>query len=73
MYPVQMVTKMPKLKRENDRPRQEQPGSGRLSSFSVLLEHAEKDNVPENGCLVTYNAKSQLQTHYSRQSREYTY
>lgn len=73
MYPVQMVNRISKLRRENGRSGQEQHPSEKLPSFHILLDHSEKECAAEEGCLVTYNAKSQLQTHYYRQSREYTY
>lgn len=73
VYPVQMVARTAKLKRENGNPRHNQPEHSALLSFGGALRQAAEKNCPEEVCLVTYSADRQLQTHYYRPSREYTF
>lgn len=72
VYPVQMVSRPSKLKRENGRSGQGRPDSSNTSSFRQLLETAVSENCPPECYVVTYNANCQLQT-YSYRSREYTW
>ena len=72
VYPVQMVARPSKLKRENGRSGQGRPDSSNTSSFRQLLETAVSENCPPECYVVTYNANCQLQT-YSYRSREYTW
>ena len=71
VYPVQMVAKTTKLKRENGRSGQQRSGSN-TSAFRLLLEKAVSEECPAECYVVTYNADMQLQT-YNYCSREYTY
>lgn len=72
VYPVQMVAKTPKLKRENGRSGQQRRDSSNASDFRLFLEEAVSENCPAECYVVTYNANCQLQT-YSYRSREYTF
>ena len=72
VYPVQMVAKTTKLKRENRQSGQRRPGSSNTSDFRHFLEAAVSEDCPAECYVVTYNANCQLQT-YSYRSREYTF
>ncbi len=72
VYPVQMVAKTPKLKRENGRSRQQRQDTQNASGFRVFLEDAAGRDCPAECYVVTYNADRQLQT-YTYRSREYTF
>lgn len=73
VYPVQMVAKTTKLKRENGRSGQQRSGSNSTSSaFRLLLEKTVGEECPAECYVVTYNADMQLQT-YNYRSREYTF
>ena len=71
VYPVQMVSKQSKLKRENGRSGQHRPNSSNTSAFRQFLDEAASEGCPAECYVVTYNANCQLQT-YSYRSREYT-
>ena len=71
VYPVQMVSKTSKLKRDNGRSGQRDSGSSNASAFRHLLDEAIIENCPAECYVVTYNANCQLQT-YSYRSREYS-
>lgn len=71
VYPVQMVAKTTKLKRENGRSQQQRSNSN-SSAFRLLLEKAADEECPAECYVVTYNADMQLQT-YNYRSREYTF
>ena len=73
VYPVQMVTKTPKLKRENEHSKQQRGQTGTPISFDTVLEKKIEKECPADCYVVTYNVKSQLQTYYYHQSREYTF
>lgn len=73
VYPVQMVTRVSKPSRENGRQGRRQPGSSKNSLFDTVLDNAMERRSPADCYTVTYNANSQLQTYYYRQSREYTF
>ena len=73
MYPVQMITKMPKLRRENGQPGQQQRRQSKAVSFGNVLEEKIGNSSPAECYVVTYNGKSQLQTYYYHQSKEYTF
>ena len=72
VYPVQMVSRQSKLKRENGRSGQNRSDSSSTSSFRQLLETTASENCPAECYVVTYNAHCQLQA-YSYRSREYTW
>ena len=71
VYPVQMVAKTSKPKRENGKSGQKRPDSG-ASGFRHFLDSAVEDACPAECYVVTYNASSRLQT-YRYKSREYTF
>lgn len=73
VYPVQMISRMPKLKRENGQPGQQQSRSSKPVTFDTVLEKAVAKEQPVDCYTVTYNKNSQLQTYYYSQSREYTF
>ncbi|MCM1220586.1 MAG: hypothetical protein NC548_39475 [Lachnospiraceae bacterium] len=73
MYPVQMVARTPKLKREKENSGYRHIGNSKAPSFGTVLEQTAKAEYGEEIYLVTYTADKQLQTHYYRQSREYTF
>jgi len=68
-----MVARMSKLKREHHGAGQQQQDSSASPSFGVTLNKTAVKKDSEENCVVTYNAKRQLQTFYYCQSREYTY
>lgn len=75
VYPVQMVTMVSKLSRESNRQSKRQPDAPKNGLFDTVLNNAieNKTKAPADCYTVTYNADSQLQTYYYRQSREYTF
>lgn len=72
VYPVQMVAKPTKLKRDNGRSGQRRPETSGKSNFRRLLEDAVGEDCTTECYVVTYNANSELQTYHYR-SREYTF
>lgn len=68
-----MITKMPKLRRENEQSKQQHNPAGKPVSFGTVLEEKTGNECPADCYIVTYNVKSQLQTYYFHQSREYTF
>ncbi|MCI8528861.1 MAG: hypothetical protein HFH82_06890 [Lachnospiraceae bacterium] len=64
---------MPKLRRENDSPDQRQNQPRKPVSFGNVLEEKIEKECPAECYVVTYNVKSQLQTYYYHQSKEYTF
>lgn len=73
VYPVQMVEKKSKLKRENGRRGQQRRDSSGFSSFDEFLEIAKEEATPAECYTVTYTADRRLQTYSYRVSREYTF
>lgn len=73
VYPVQMVDKKSKLKRENGRRGHHRQSSSSFSSFGKFLEIAKEDAAPAECYTVTYTADRRLQTYSYRVSREYTF
>ena len=72
VYPVQMVAKTTKLKRENGRSGQRRSETSGKSHFRHFLEDAAGEDCTTECIVVTYNADRQLQTYHYR-SREYTF
>lgn len=72
VYPVQMVAKTTKLKRENGRSGQRRSGTSGKSDFRLILEDAVSEDRTTECIVVTYDANMQLQTYHYR-SREYTF
>jgi len=73
VYPVQMVSRVPKLRRENGHSRQQQQETPRSMAVSTSLEEHTGKEYSSDSYTVTYNRKSQLQACYYRKSREYTF
>lgn len=73
VYPVQMVDKKSKLKKENGRNGHYHRNSSVVSSFDELLETAKEENAPAECYTVTYTADRRLQTYFYHASREYTF
>ena len=73
VYPVQMVTKKSKLKRENERGGYKRRNPSRSSSFNELLESISEVSAPAECHTVTYTADRRLQTYSYRVTREYTF
>lgn len=73
VYPVQTITQMPKLRRENRQTGQRQRQQPKNVSFGNVLEEKIGNQCPAECYVVTYNGKSQLQTYYYLQSKEYTF
>ena len=73
VYPVQMVDKKSKLKRENGRSSQRRRKSSNTSSFDKFLEIAREEAAPAECYTVTYTADRRLQTYSYHVSREYTF
>lgn len=67
-----MVIGAPKAGRERHGSGQQNAQARKTPSFNAILEKAVPENAPEECYTVTYDRKSQLQTYYYRQSREYT-
>ena len=73
VYPVQMVAKKSKLKRENGRGGLRRRKPSGASSFNELLESISEVSAPAECYMVTYTADRQLQTYSYRAAREYTF
>lgn len=73
VYPVQMVASVSMISRERDKRRKRQPNSGKSSLFDTVLSNAMENKAPADCYTVTYNADSQLQSYFYRQSKEYTF
>ena len=73
VYPVQMVDKKSKLKRENRRDGHHRRNFSSLSSFDEFLEIAKEEAAPTECYTVTYTADRRLQTYSYRVTREYTF
>lgn len=73
VYPVQMVDKKSRLKRENGRNGYQRRNSSATSSFDEFLEIAREEAAPAECYTVTYTADRQLQTYSYHVSREYTF
>ena len=73
VYPVQMVTKKSKLKRENGRDGHQRRKPSGTSSFNELLESISEVSAPAECYTVTYTADRQLQTYSYLVTREYTF
>lgn len=72
MYPVQVVSRVPKTRRENGGSSQRNTSSPKTNAFAAVLEKAVRQEHPMNCCVVTYNASRELQTFSYGYSREYT-
>ena len=72
VYPVQMVDKKSKLKRENGRGGYHRRYSSNIS-FNEYLAIAEEEAAPAECYTVTYTADRRLQTYSYHVSREYTF
>lgn len=68
-----MVARALRLRQENGNSRQRQPENPKSPSLCAIPEQAAGTDCPEEVYLVTYNVDRQLQTHYYRPSREYTF
>ena len=73
VYPVQMVDKKSKLKRENGRGGHHRRNSSTIISFDEFLETAKEEAAPAECYTVTYTADRRLQTYSYHVSREYTF
>lgn len=73
VYPVQMVDKKSKLKRENGRNNHHRRHSSGTSSFDEFLEIAKEEAAPAECYTVTYTADRRLQTYSYRVTRDYTF
>ena len=73
VYPVQMVTKKSRLKRENGKGGHQRRKPSRSASFNELLESINEVSAPDECYTVTYTADRQLQTYSYRVTREYTF
>lgn len=73
VYPVQMVTRVSKVSREKGKQNKKYPCSAKGFTFDTILKDAMENKAPADCYTVTYNADSQLQTYFYRQSREYTF
>ena len=73
VYPVQMVDKKSKLKRENGRTGHHRRNFSDTSSFDDFLEIAREETAPAECYTVTYTSDRRLQTYSYRVSREYTF
>ena len=73
VYPVQMVDKKSKLKRENGRGGHHRRDSSSFSSFDEFLEIAKEEAAPAECYTVTYTADRRLQTYSYRVTRDYTF
>ena len=72
VYPVQVISKAPKARRENGGSQQRQSGSPKTVAFAAVLDRAMDETRPVDCYTVTYNANSRLQTYFYQPSREYT-
>ncbi|MCI9429139.1 MAG: hypothetical protein HFI94_03235 [Lachnospiraceae bacterium] len=76
MYPVQIISGVPKVKREHNRSRQRKSGISGSFNFAAVLDAVVADHQTEeqpNDCyIVTYNANRQLQTYLYRPTVEYS-
>ncbi|MDE6875124.1 MAG: hypothetical protein K2P87_11770 [Lachnospiraceae bacterium] len=74
MVPVQVVSTIPKLRRDT---RQSASGSysghKKDSTFEGLLQQKLSENAPLDCYTVTYGRNRQLQTFFYQPKREYTY
>ena len=73
VYPVQMVDKKSRLKKDNGRGGYHRRDSSGASSFDEFLELAREKAAPPECCTVTYTADLRLQTYSYRVTREYTF
>ena len=73
VYPVQMVDKKSRLKRENGRSGQHRGKSSGTSSFDEFLEIAKEEAAPAECYTLTYTSERRLQTYFYCVSREYTF
>ena len=75
VYPVQVISGVPKVKRENNRSRQRKASISSPFTFADVLDRVTADHQPDeqpNDCyIVTYNANRQLQTYLYRPTVEY--
>lgn len=72
MYPVQVVPRAPRTRRENGSFGQRQPKAPQTIAFTEVLEEAIAENQPMDCYTVTYNANKALQTFFYQPTREYT-
>ena len=73
VYPVQMVDRKSKLKRENGKGGRRRRDSSSFSSFNEFLENAKEEVAPAECYTVTYTADRRLQTYSYHVTREYTF
>ena len=73
VYPVQMVDKKSRLKRENGRSGHHRRDSSANSSFDEFLETAREEAAPAECYMVTYTADRRLQTYSYLVTRNYTF
>ena len=73
VYPVQMVNKKSKLKKEKGRNGHHRRYSSGTISFNEFLEIAKEEAAPAECYTVTYTADRRLQTYSYRVTREYTF
>ena len=73
VYPVQMVHKKSRLKRENGSDGRHRRKSSVSASFDELLDGIREESAPAECYTVTYTADRRLQTYSYHISREYTF
>lgn len=73
VYPIQMVVRSSKPKRDDKGSGQQEPRNAKPVSFDAALEKVQTQDCPEECYTVTYDRQSHLQTYYYCQSREYTF
>lgn len=72
VYPVQVISRATKTRRENSGSGQRQHAPSEDVAFSVVLDRVMVENQPTDCYTVTYNANRELQTYFYQPSREYT-
>lgn len=73
VYPVQMVAMVSRPSRESGKQSKKRFNTQKNRLFDTVLNNAMENKAPADCYTVTYNADSQLQTYFYRQSKEYTF
>ncbi len=74
MVPVQVVSTIPKLRRDTRRSASgSHSGTKKDGTFEGLLQQKLSENAPLDCYTVTYGRNRQLQTFFYQPKREYTY
>ncbi len=70
---VQMVSMISSTRRDNENREKQDRANSKGPTFTQVLNKVVKENVPQDIINITYDSKSNINTFFYHQSKEYTF